>query len=187
MAKAPKYAHLKGRIPEAPTEKAAAVIEQMKAYASLTIVELTAEYNKIESEGEDLKKKVAVHSAKDKALEALIRGHLKQQGIEAVTASGFNWGENVEPYPICEDRDQIKKYFKDNGMEDQLELNGTELATRLKSFVKEEAAANELTIEVKEIDDPEAPGGKREVTEVRSKIPGVKVFLATKLSRTKAK
>lgn len=186
MAKAPKYAHLKGRIPEAPTEKAAAVIAEMKEFASRTIVELTALYNAEEIVSDDLASKVAKSDAKMKALEALIRGHIKQQGLEAVTASGFHWGENVEPYPVCEDPAAIKKYFRDHGMEDQLELKSTELATRLKTFVKEEAAANELDIQIKEVDDPEAPGGKREVTEVRSKIPGVKVFLAHKLSRTKS-
>jgi hypothetical protein len=66
-----------------------------------------------------------------------------------------------------------------------LTLKAGELATRLKTLVKEEAQNNELQIETKDVVDPDT-GETRQVTEVRSKIPGVKVFLKNSLSRVKS-
>lgn len=185
---ATKYASLRGKIPEEPrppSPKDEKIKEFQKKYTDRTLLNLTKEYNRLDKESGDAADKLAGVNLELEAVELLLRGQLDAAGADSVKMNGFTWSPKVEPYPSAEDPALIIEYFKDNGMEDQLTLKAGELATRLKTFVKEEALANELIIEQKTVAD-EVTGEERTVTEVRSKIPGVKVFLKSSLSRVKS-
>lgn len=179
---ASKYAGLYGTIPEEPTQREAAVIEAIKERSERTPHELTAEHNTLSLEAEGLAKQVKQLSIKMTAVEALIRERLDSLNGEALSINGKTWSRKFEPYPVCDDPAAIVKYFKEHDMEDSLELTKTELATRLKAFVKEEALNNELIIET--VKDPVTGEDK---IDVRSQIPGVRVFLKAGLSHPKSK
>lgn len=184
---ASKYARFKGKIPEREeTEREAEVSAKLEEWKSEPLDTLTAMYNAGANRTKELTQSVKVLKAGMDALEILIRKRLDDVGADAVTTNGYTWSEKFEPYPQAEDPAEIRKYFEEHDMADQLELTVTELAGRLKKHVKAEAEANELRIDTEEVDDPTAPGGKREVTVVRSQIPGVKVFLKGGLTRNKA-
>lgn len=183
---ASKYAGLKGRIPEEePTERAEDLKKALDDRKAKALTELTQEYNGLKLVAAKLAADVKANNVLLEALELLIRKAIDDSGADSAGFHGYTWAPKFEPYPVAEDPDAIVTYFKDNGLEDQLKLTATELAGRLKSYVKEEALANELTIEMKEIPAPDG-NGTIEVTEVRSKIPGVRVFLKGGLSRSKS-
>jgi hypothetical protein len=186
MAHKPKYEHLKNSIPRQQTERSAAVEALLKEWSLDSISTITERYNLVNHQAARITAIAARLGVRAAALEILIKKRLEADDSDGIIVNGYTWSENVEPLPVCEDPDAIVKYFKEHEMEDQLALNKGELANRLKNFVKDEALNNELEIVTVEVDDPEAPGGKRETTEVRSKIPGVKVFLKSKLSRVKS-
>lgn len=181
---ASKYAMLKGKVPKEPTERDIKLVSQMERHKGLTFTELAQLYNTTEAVIAKLTGKAKEVSVKLAALAALLEDHLEGQNADNITTQGRTWGISYEPYPTAEDPEAIVKYFNENGMASQLELTKSELAARLTNFVKEEAAANELIIEDKTIDTPDGP---KEVREVRSKIPGVKVFLWSGLSKAKAR
>lgn len=184
---ASKYARLKGKVPEQETERDQAINEFLAEWRNDSLAVLTEAYNKACTDGDELAAKVKKTNQRIDALEILIRRRLDAEDADSVGMHGFTWSEKFEPYPVAEDPVAIVKYFKDNELEDQLALTNSELAGRLKKYVKEEALANELVVVTKQVDDPDAPGGTREVTEVRSHIPGVRVFLKAGLSRVKSK
>lgn len=182
---ASKYAHLKGRVPERQTARDAALIAELEAIERQPLAELTEGYNAAVQEAEELAAKVKKVSVRLEAREILIRQGLDGQDADAVRMNGFTWSSKFEPYPVTEDPSAVVRYFKENGLEDQLELSASELNGRLKNFVKEEALNNELLVGEKEVVD-DLTGETRQVTEVRSKIPGVRVFLKGGLSRVKS-
>lgn len=186
---ASKYAGLKGRIPEQQSARDVALETAIEERKGKTVAELTEEFNAAKDQAALAATQAKVLKVKADALEILIRRKLDADEADAIRINGYTWSETFEPYPICDDIDLVLEYLlnPENGMADQLKLKSSELAERLKNHVKEEALANELIIEQKEVDDPTAPGGKREVTEVRSRIPGVKVYLKPGLSRVKSK
>lgn len=182
---ASKYAGLKGKIPEQPTERDEKFKAETGARKGRTFGELAAEYNLIEDAMKKLAEKTKTGDLLKKVIEVLMRASLDAQNADSVNADGYTWTPQFEPYPIAENPTAIVKYFQENGMEDQLQLKSTELAGRLKNFVKEEALANELIIESRTEKDP-VTGEDVGVNEVRSKIPGVRVFLASGMSRVKS-
>lgn len=183
---ASKYAGLRGKIPEQPTERDVQFKELSAKRKGKTFGELTEEYNAVVEGLKKLAERTKAGNLLKTVLEVLLRESLDAQDADSVNANGYTWTPQFEPYPIAEDVDAIVKYFRENGMEDQLQLKASELATRLKSFVKDEALANELIIEIKTEVDP-STGEEVEIgRDVRSKIPGVRVFLASGLSRVKS-
>lgn len=187
MAK-PKYHGLKGKIPTAPTQPTAkdeALTEALGKYDQKTIDQLTVEYVAAEAEVKKIAEDLKPLHTKMKALEILIMRFVKSQELDGIKSNGFNWSDNVTPYPVCEDPVAIVKYFKEHGMEEQLELSKTELASRLNDIVKNESLNNEFRLEITKEIDPET-GEEKEVRNVYSQVDGVRIFLATKLSKTKA-
>lgn len=179
---ASKWAHLKGQIPErAPTARDVALQEALQKIDAADIGQLTEEYNALWKESDDLAALVKANKLQMDAREILIRKRLAAKGIEGAMVNGYTWTEKFEPFPVCEDPAAIVNYFETHDMADQLKLTNTELASRLKSFVKDEAARGELQI----INIPGADG-EEDRTEVRSSVPGVKVFLKADLSRVKS-
>lgn len=180
---ASKYAHLKGVVPEEPTEREQAITDFMEAFKAedATSGATAARINKLMEEAKTLAAQVKETKQKIDAAEALMRQRMDSEGAELIRADGYSWSQSCTPYPICEDPEAIVKYFKDNGMEHRLALTNTELAARLKEIVREEAENNELIIDIT-VD--EATG--KETRVVRSHVEGVKVFLDTSLSRRKA-
>lgn len=186
---ASKYAGQKGRIPEQQSARDQALDQAIAERLPKTVAELTKEYNETKDAAAEMTIKAKALKVKADALEILIRRKLDAEDADAIRINGYTWSETFEPYPVCDDIDAVLEYLQnpDNGMADQLRLKSSEIGERLKNHVKEEALANELIIDTKIVDDPSAPGGQREVTEVRSRIPGVKVYLKPGLSRVKSK
>lgn len=191
---ASKYAGLRGKIPQQePTERderlRGALAERRSKYEKLsdlaTFGELTKEFNAATVETARLAVLVKNQKLILDATEILIKKILEGDDAEAIKANDYTWTPTFEPYPVAENPVAIIEYFKKNGMEDQLQLTTTELAGRLKNFVKAEALANELVIVNREETDPNT-GETRQVQDVRSNIPGVKVFLKAGLSRVKS-
>lgn len=180
---ASKWAHLRGKVPVEKTERQQDVEDKLKELGAKSINELTKIYNDKVAEIKDLAKKAKELKVSSDAAEILILKKLDAERAEAFRINSYTWSETFEPYPIAEDPVAIVKYFVDHGMADQLKLTTTELAGRLKTFVKAEADANELQIETKEEPGPDGPVT---VTIVRSQIPGVRVFLKAGLSRVKS-
>lgn len=183
---ASKYAGLKGRIPEQEkplTDRDQAIIKEMAEHAEKSLAELAVAYNAVEVQIEAAALVAAGLKHKQDALEILIRKTIDGNSIEKIGLDGFTWSNTYEPFPVADDPAAAVQYFKDNGMEDQLKLTASEVASRLKKHVKEEALANELEIIEKVVEGPDGPVT---TTEVRSKIPGVKVFLKPSLSRVKS-
>jgi len=179
---ASKWAHLKGKVPEkAPTLRDMALGEELNKIDAADIGQLTDEYNALWKESDDLAALVKANKLKMDAREILIRKRLASKGVDGAMVNGYTWTEKFEPYPVCEDPAAIVEYFRTHDMEDQLTLSNTELASRLKSFVKDEASRGELQV----ITIP-GENGEEDTTEVRSSIPGVKVFLKADLSRVKS-
>lgn len=181
---ASKYAALKGKIPKEPTERNIKITDEMGKRKEKSFAELAAEFNKVELIIGKLKAKEADMGLKLKAITALMEDKLEAEDADNITTQGRTWGMSYEPYPSAEDPEAIVQYFNENGMAAQLVLNKTELAARLVTFVKEEAANNELIIETETVEGPEGPFEKQVV---KSKIPGVKVFLWSGLSKAKAR
>lgn len=183
---ASKYAGLKGRIPEQEkplTDRSQAIIKEMADYKDKQLTELAAAYNVVDAQMEEAAKVVTAFKHRKDALEILIRKMIDAQNIEKIGLDGFTWSNGYEPFPVADDPALAIQYFKDNGMEDQLKLTASEIADRLKKHVKEEALANELEITEVTIDGPDGP---ITTTVVRSRVPGVKVFLKPSLSRVKS-
>lgn len=177
---ASKYSGLKGRIPIQETPRGEAVAAEIKRHGDKDIKQLTEDYNAVKSHIEQLEAKVAEHKAVEQALLVLIRRRIDASGADSITINGRTWSETFDPFPVCDDIGAIVTYLKENGMEDQLELTKSELSSRLKDFVKNEALANELDVEEVKKED-----GSVE-TVVKSKIPGVRVYLKPGLSKAKA-
>lgn len=187
---ATKYAALRGKVPEQPIEaspKQVEIAKRQAVYTDRSLLNLTTEYNKLCAVGDDLADQVKDSNLDIEAVERLIQEQLDAQGADSVKMNGFTWSIGAVPYPsvLAMNVAEVEKYFKDNGMAEQLSLSATELASRLKTFVKEEALANELIIEERTVVD-EATGVEKIVTDVKSKIPGVRVFLKSSLSRVKS-
>lgn len=185
---ASKYASLRGKVPEQPeppSEKQTKIAEIQARYVDRSLLNLTSEYNRLRTTADRAKELADDASLAVDAMESLIQEQLDSTGADSIKMNGFTWSAKCEPYPSAEDPTAIVKYFMDHGMADQLTLKACELATRLKGFVKEESLANELIIEVKTAIDP-VTGEEIQYNEVRSQIPGVKVFLKTSLSRVKS-
>jgi hypothetical protein len=181
---ASKYAGLKHRIPEQPTARDAALTAELAAIETETLAELTAGYNTCKDAAGKLAEQVKQLSVRLEAREILIRRALDAQGATSVRMQGYTWSEKFEPYPVTEDPAAVVRYFREHGLEDQLTLTASELNGRLKNLVKEEALANELQVDVVTVVDP-ATGAEQQTTEVRSRVPGVRVFLKAGLSRVK--
>lgn len=182
---ASKYAHLKGQVPEdQPTEREESIARYLEEYriADTTTVAVAARYNGLERLKAKLAAETKVINQMLEAVEIIFRERLDGEGLDAVKADGYTWSVSYVPYPVCEDPALIEQYFLEHGMEDQLHLKASELASRLKNHVKEEAQNNELIIDI-ETDPVTGVEIKRTV---RSQIPGVKVFLDASLSRTKS-
>ncbi len=180
-----KYSHLKNKLPKEHSERDAALLPLMEARKETPFAELAAEHTALQKEAATKAAEAKVIKNKIDAVEALMEDYLNGASADRITTQGFNWSTGCEPYASAEDPAAIIKYFEENGMADQLALKATELAARLKNFVKEEALANELTIEeVDQVDEVTGEVTKRLVA--KSKIPGVKVFLKTGLEKNKA-
>lgn len=180
---ASKYAHVDPRIPALPDPEPDAEWVEAHHYITetlkfTTLADYTAHYNALLADDKAATEGARLRGIKIDVLESLIRDAIKAQGMDAVRMNGFTWSENVEPKPVATtaNLDDIVKYFKDNGMEAELNLTITEVLGRLKTFVKDEAASNQLSLEEDETT------GK---IVAKSKIPGVTVYLRKKLSRTK--
>ena len=187
---ATKYAALRGRIPteEKPkTPKDLKIEELQDKYVDRSLLNLTAEYNRLDAKAAEEKAVLDATTLERDALDQLIQEQLDAQGADSVSMNGFTWSPGCEPYPsvAVKNLDEVKEYFNTHGMAAQLELTATEMAERLKTIVKEEALANELTIEEVPFVDPQT-GEEKTKTEVRSRVPGVKVYLKTSLSRRKS-
>ena len=184
---ASKYAALKGKIPGEQTKRDVALLKEIERLEGLKLTpgDLAADFNRVKTTLEahaEAGKKIAVEL---EARKLLILHRIDADNSEGFKADGFTWSESFEPYPVCEDPAAAIEYFKTNGMEDLLLLKASEVNSRVENFVKDEALRGELTIEeVEQVD--EATGETRTVQVVKSKIPGVKVYLDTKLSRVKS-
>lgn len=181
---ASKYGHLKGKVPAPPTERDEAIEAALRPLQGKSMQALALLYNTQKAKAAILARHAKARKAVIDALEMVMLRNLESAGLDGIKAEGFTWSPSFEPFPVCEDPDAIVKYFEENGLEDQLKLTKTELAGRLKSFVKDESVNGELEFGTKEITDPD--GSIREVPDVRSKIPGVRVFLQSALSRVKS-
>lgn len=182
---ASKYAGLQHTIPQEPTERDAAIEALLEEHGNDAIAALITKYNLGKVKAAEQAAATKTHGQYMTAIDILIRRKLDAEDADAITVQGFNWSEIYEPYPQAEDPEAIVKYFLEHDMGDQLKLTKTELASRLKNHVKNEATNNELVVtEVEQID--KTTGETKMVKEVRSNIPGVKVFLKASLSRTKA-
>lgn len=181
---ASKYAHLNGKVPEQQTEREQAVSEFLEEFrkTDTTTGAVAKRYNGLCVEAAELAAKVKVLNQKIDAADIMMQERLQGDDTEAVRSDGYTWSRSFEPYPVCEDPEQIVKYFKEHDMEGLLVLRAGELASRLKNHVKEEAQNNELIIDIET--DPDT--GVEVKRTVRSQIPGVKVFLKASLSRTKS-
>lgn len=185
---ASKYASLRGKIPEQPeppSEKQQKIAEVQARYTDRSFLNLTAEFNRLQTTSDAAADNLKAINLELEAVERLIQEQLDAEGADSIRMNGYTWSGSCTPYPSAEDPAAIITYFKENGLEDQLTLKATELASRLKSFVKEEALANELVIEVKTFIDPNT-GEESQYNDVRSHIPGVRVFLKNSLSRVKS-
>lgn len=184
---ASKYAHLKGQIPVEEIVYSPEVTAFMAAFAveDLNDGDRAKRFNTLTNESIELSKQVKVLSNKLDAAEANMLKGLDANGTEAVKADGYTWTPTFEPYPSCEDPEAIVKYLKRKKMGSMLVLKVSELASRLRSLVKDEAVNNELRITIDEYTDP-ATGEVKQRRTVRSRVPGVKVFLKAKLSRVKS-
>lgn len=182
---ASKYAGLKGKIPGEPTVHEKALLEELATLDKKQAAELTALFNTATAAGAELAAQVAKNALRLKALKLTILKRIDESGGDGFKGmNGFTWTESFEPYPSCDNPAAVIEYFKEHGMEDQLLLKASEINSRVENFVKEEGLRGELRIETEKVSDPET-GEEREVQVVRSKIPGVKVYLDTKLSRVK--
>lgn len=181
-----KYAGLRGRVPEQQTERDIELQVRLEEWEGQTLAELTASFNQFTQHLQAATEKVKGINLSLEACEILIREKLDALEGDAITVNGYTWSPKFEPYPVCEDPAAIIKYFEEHNMKDQLLLKSSELASRLKNFVKEEALNGELIVETKTVPDPET-GEERTINDVRSQIPGVKVFLKGSLSRVKSK
>jgi hypothetical protein len=184
---ASKYAHLKGQIPIEEVIYSPEVAAFMKEYAELdpTPGERAKRYNTLNAEAVEMAGKVKVLNQKLEAAEANMLQSVDSNGIDSIKADGYTWTPTFEPYPSCEDPEAIVKYLKRKKMGSMLVLKVSELASRLRQLVKDEAANNELRIDVVSETDP-ITGEVKERRIVRSRVPGVKVFLKAKLSRVKS-
>lgn len=195
---ATKYGHLRGTIPEVPTERDQAFTAALDevchvarggeepspvARKDKTLWELTAEFNLLDVEIAEKARAVKALELKRDACELLIRRKIEADSADNVTMNGYTWTPKADPYPAgVEDQGKLVDYFLNNGMKDLLSVH----ASRLASIVKEEALANELVVEVKKVPDP-ATGQETEVREYRSgRLPGVKVYLKPALGRVKS-
>jgi hypothetical protein len=171
---------------EMAKRQAQAATADKPAQAARTLAELTEEYNALDKAIDDLEGQVAEKKIQRDAVDALIRKGIDGLESDGIKLNGFTWSEKCEPYAICEDPSKIVEYLKTNDMESALALKNSELIDRIKTIVREEAENNELLIEEKELTDP-ATGETYTVQEVRSHVPGVRVFLKHGLSRVKSK
>lgn len=178
---ASKYAHLKGVVPIQRDERDEAVTAFMKEFqeADKTNGAAAKRYNDLVAEKAGLAEKLKTISQKLEAAEYLFLDRLDADGSDAVSAEGYTWSSSCEPFPICEDPEAIVKYLKRKKMGSILVLKVSELASRLRNLVKDEALNNELKVVETIVDG-------KPVREVRSNVPGVKVFLKETLSRTKS-
>lgn len=181
-----KFAGLKGTIPvDEPDITDEALLKLLQEREAKTLDELTREFNGLEDD-------LALHAVQTarlglraKALDILLRKKLAAENADAVTMHGYVWGVNVEPYAsvLAKDIPTVEQYFRDHDMLDLLELKTSEIASRLKNFVKDEAENNLLNVEEETV---ELPGGELTVKRtVTSQIPNVRVFLKPTLSRKK--
>lgn len=178
---ASKYAGLKGRIPEQQTPRNANLIAELEKREKDPIASLTLAYLENRREAAGLATKVSALGVIEEALEILIRQRLEADEMDGVKIHGHSWSEKFEPYPVCEDPAKIIEYFKKHDA-DQLQLKSSELASRLKNLIKEEALAGELKIENEDVTDT-VTGEVRSISIVRSsRVPGVRVFLKAGLN-----
>jgi hypothetical protein len=182
---ASKYAGLRGKIPVQRTPRAEALVEALRERRSKKVGELTTEYNAAKAVSVELAAKTAANKVILDALEILIREYLDANEADGIKSDGYTWTPTYVPYPSADDPAAVIKYFRENNMEDLLQLKNSELAERLKAFVKAEAAEGTLIIEEREVTDPDT-GETKMVQDVRSNIPGVKVFMSEGLSRVKS-
>lgn len=184
---ASKYEGLKGRIPEQekpPSERDVAIATEMAEYGDKSLLELTEAFNRVGEQIEEKATEKKVLDLRQEAIDILIRKGIDAAGADKVGMHGFTWSIGYEPYPVADDPTAAIQYFRENGMEHMLTLKASEVAARLKNYVKEEALNNELEVVEKIGQTPD--GESITTTEVRSKIPGVKVYLKPSLSRVKS-
>lgn len=183
---ASKYAGLKGKVPQEQTPREANILRGMETRMRMSFAELATEHNTLKTRQAKLADYAKRLKQQIDAIELLMQDRLNAENHDRITTTGFNWSISYEPYASAENPEEIVKYFREHNMEAQLELSKTELASRLKTFVKEEALNNELTIEEVEEVNPQTGETFKKIV-AKSKIPGVKVFLASEISKTKAK
>lgn len=183
---ASKYAGLRGKIPVQKTDREEAIEKIYQEHKDDEIAVIAAAYNDRVAQATELAARAKIVANHLEAYDILLREKLDALGGDGISMHGYTWSPKTEPYPVCDDPEQIVKYFTEHEMADQLVLTKTELASRLKSFVKEEALNGELIVEPKTVTDPDT-GEERIVNEVRSQVPGVRVFMKESLSRVKSR
>lgn len=179
-----KYSGLKGKVPFVPTVRDDAFRMGIEEESVLTLLELTKKYNAVALEGSELAKKTKANNLKKDVLEFLIRGRIDELGEDNVPSmNGYTWTPTSVPIAVVDDLPAVVKYLSEHEeMKDLLILKPSEISSRVSNFVKNEAVTDQLQIITKT--DPETG---EDVTEVRSTIPGVAVYLKPDLSRVVSK
>lgn len=184
-ARGGKYKKAGKTIPVQPTVRGQALTEALTARRGRTLSDLTAEFNEVYAEAERLEALTKANNVKFDALEILIREHINDSGEDYVGVNGFTWTPLGTPYPVIDNPSEVIKYFDTDEMRDQLILTTSELASRVAAFVKDEAVKGLLQVKTVKVVDPET-GAESDEIEVRSSIPGVKVYMKPRLGRTKS-
>lgn len=181
---ASKYASLKGKIPELPresSEREKAIAAEIIEFGDQPFEWLTATFNSRRIAKDRAEEAVEQADIKLEAVQRAILSKLDTESLDAIKANDYTWSGKTEPYPVVEDNAKLVAHFIDNHQEDMLTMHWM----RLKGIVREEALANELVIEEKTIVDQQT-GKEITYNDVRSQIPGVRVFLKPSLSRVKS-
>lgn len=180
---ASKWSTLKGKLPEVPEDSTRLDLlhaEQDK-HSGKPLVELTKEYNSRRDELNAIKEREKELNLEVEALERLIVKALNDSGSDIWRGNGYSFSESVEPYPSVQNSADVVRWVKENGMEDLLTLN----YQRLSSIVKEHITEGNVDIET-EVLGRDAEGNEITRETIKTKIPGVNVFLKSGLSRRKA-
>lgn len=175
-----KYQSLRGTIPEEPTERDQAFMDVTSSYEGKTVDELTAAYNDLEVAAGVITRIAKQFKIEADVLETLIRKGIEAASAENMSINGYTWTPKYEPYPRVSDKSGLIDYFIEQDMKDMLGV----MDGKIKSFVKEEIAENELTIEI--VAGIDQDGNPTEKKEVHSALPGVLVYLKPDLGRVKS-
>ena len=176
-----KYANLRNSIPEIPSARDHAIEGYLHDYEGMTLNALTGAYNEINDGMDVLETQIKALVLQREAVSILIRQRLASENLDGATINGYTWTDKPSPHPVVDDPTAVVDHFLQQGQKDMLSVH----YQRLASIVKEEARNNELDITVTTEVNPDT-GEEVETTEVRSRIPGVRVYLRPGLSRVKS-